>query len=150
MRTAYAKNASQTTDQANVNGRHANIVKGKPAHRLRKTVYFALNRLMNPAVKVLLKCTIRLSIYCRWYAFRNFCTQIYRLLAYGVRISSKASASAGYCYTEKGSSYFLHRKNLDCVRSQLDHNASSACSHNALRPHSARVLSRRKVLFIIL
>ena len=34
------------------------------------------------------------------------------------------------------SSYFLYRKNLeslDCVRLQLDHNASRACNHNALR-----------------
>ena len=34
------------------------------------------------------------------------------------------------------SSYFLHTKNrdsLDCVRLQLDHNAPSACNHNALR-----------------
>ena len=34
------------------------------------------------------------------------------------------------------SSYFLHRKkleSLDRVRLQLDHNASRACNHNALR-----------------
>ena len=51
---------------------------------------------MNPAVNVLLKCVIRFSISCRWYAFPNFCTQISRPLAYGVRVSSKASATAAW------------------------------------------------------
>ena len=86
--------SSQTTREAifNDHGRHASIVKGKP-HRLR-TFYFSLNRLMNPMVDVLLKCVIRFSISFRWYAFPNFCTQISRPLAYGVRTSSKASATA--------------------------------------------------------
>ena len=38
--------------------------------------------------------------------------------------------------SEGSSSYFLRRKNLDsldCVCLQLDHNASRACDHNALR-----------------
>ena len=45
-------------------------------------------------VKVLLKCVIRLSISFRCYAFAYFRTQISRPLAYGVRISSIASATA--------------------------------------------------------
>ena len=57
--------------------------------------FISLNHLMNPVVKVLLKCVIPFSIYFRWYAFRTFCTDISRPLAYGVRISSKASATAG-------------------------------------------------------
>ena len=36
---------------------------------------------MNSVVKVLLKWGIRSSIYFRWYAFPNFCTQICRPLA---------------------------------------------------------------------
>ena len=49
---------------------------------------------MNSAAKVLLKCGIRFSISFRWYAFPIFCTQVSRPLAYGVRISSKSSATA--------------------------------------------------------
>ena len=41
------------------------------------------------------QCVIRVSISFRWSAFPSFCSQISRLLAYGVRISSKASATAG-------------------------------------------------------
>ena len=44
---------------------------------------------------MLLKCVIRFSISFRWYAFPNFRTQISCPLSYGVRISSKASATAG-------------------------------------------------------
>ena len=49
---------------------------------------------MRQVVKVLLECVIRFSIYFRWYAFPNFCTQMSRPFAYVVRISSKASATA--------------------------------------------------------
>ena len=49
---------------------------------------------MNLVVKVLLQCVIRFSISFRWHAFPKFCTQISRPLAYGVRISSRASATA--------------------------------------------------------
>ena len=55
--------------------------------------FVSLNRLM--VVKVLLKCVISFSISLRCYAFPSFCTQISRPLAYSVRISSKASATAG-------------------------------------------------------
>ena len=47
-------------------------------------------------VKVLFMCGIRFSISFHWYAFLNFCTQVSHPLAYGVRISSKASAAADY------------------------------------------------------
>ena len=46
-----------------------------------------------PVVKVLLKCVIRFSISFRWTHFRL--RKISRPLAYGVRISWKASATAG-------------------------------------------------------
>ena len=52
--------------------------------------------------RVLLKCVIRCSISFRWYAFPNFCTQTSRPLAYGVRISPKASATAGQRYVVIG------------------------------------------------
>ena len=43
-------------------------------------------------IKLLLKCAICFSIFF-WYALPNFCMQIPRPLAHGVRISSKASAT---------------------------------------------------------
>ena len=46
-------------------------------------------------VKQNIKCGIRFSISFRWYAIPNFCTQISRPLTYGIRISSKASTTAG-------------------------------------------------------
>ena len=47
--------------------------------------------------KVLLKCVIPFSTFFRWYAFPNFWTQNYLQLAYGVRISSKSSATPELC-----------------------------------------------------
>ena len=64
---------------------------------------------MNLMVKVLLKSGIRFSISFRWYAFQNFCTQISRPLAYGVRISSKASATAD-CIVHNISTNFMKRR----------------------------------------
>ena len=48
---------------------------------------------MDSVVKVLLECVNRFSISFRWYAFPNYCTQIFRPLAYGVRIPLKVSAT---------------------------------------------------------
>ena len=67
-----------------------------------KEHFISLNRSMNLVLKVLLKCAIGFSICFRWYAFPNFCTQISRPLAYGVRISSKASATAELCLLIEG------------------------------------------------
>ena len=47
---------------------------------------------------VVLKCFIHFSISFRCCAFPNFCTPISRPLAYGVRISSKASPTADICH----------------------------------------------------
>ena len=55
--------------------------------------FISLNRLMDSVVKVLLECVNRFSISFRWYAFPNFCTQIFRPLAYGVRIPLKVGAT---------------------------------------------------------
>ena len=49
---------------------------------------------MNTVVKVLLRCVIRFLVPFRWYAFPDFCLQISHPLVYGVRTSSKASATA--------------------------------------------------------
>ena len=59
-----------------------------------KRASFAKNILFHWIWKVLLKCSICFSVLLRWYAFPNFCMQISRSLAYDVRISSKASATA--------------------------------------------------------
>ena len=56
--------------------------------------FISPNCLMNPVVKVLLRCVIRFPISFRWYAFPNYRTQISRPLACGVRFSSKDSATA--------------------------------------------------------
>ena len=53
--------------------------------------FIFLIRLMNPLVKVLLKCVFRFFFFFRWYTFPNFCTQI---LSSGGPTSSKASATA--------------------------------------------------------
>ena len=63
--TAYAKFSlytSQTTHEANDNGSNTRTVKGKCASFARS---ISLNRLMNPVVKVLLKCVIRFFISFR-------------------------------------------------------------------------------------
>ena len=49
-KTGLGLNTSQTIHEANDHGKHTNVVKGK------------LNRLVNPVVKVYLKCVIRFSI----------------------------------------------------------------------------------------
>ena len=56
------------------------------AHRFRRTSFDFAESFDEPA--------IRFSIYFHCCAFWNVCTQISRLLEYGVRISSKASATA--------------------------------------------------------
>ena len=43
---------------------------------------------LNPVIKVLLKCVIRFSTSFRWYAFSNFCSDISRALAYGMRMKA--------------------------------------------------------------
>ena len=68
---------------------------------------------MNLVVKGLLKCYIRFSISFRWCAFPNFWTQISRPLANGVRISPKASTTAG-CDNGDGSGGFCV-----CVRARV-------------------------------
>ena len=90
MRSAYSTpktglglKTSQTNHDANDHGTYASCVKGKRAS-------FTKN------ILVVLKCGIRFSISFRWYAFPNFRTQISRPLAYSVRISSKASATADF------------------------------------------------------
>ena len=119
IRTAYAKkktglglNTSQTRHDANDHGTYTSVWK-ESAHGLRNIFHFA-ECLMNLLVKVQWKSGIRFSISFRWYAFPNFCTQISRPLAYGVRIFSKVSATAdhtspsifmvslGYQYIPKG------------------------------------------------
>ena len=92
MCTAYAKrdsvlSTSQTTHEANNYGRH--ISWKESAHCLGTTFqYFA--ELCDCG-----KGALETRHSFRWYAFRNFSTQISRPLAYGVRISSKASVTAG-------------------------------------------------------
>ena len=90
----YAVNSpmSQTRHEANDHGRYACIVKGKWI--VCEEHLFLMNHLMNPGVKVLLKCVIRFSISFCWYIFLNFCTNISRPLAYCVCIS-KASMTVG-------------------------------------------------------
>ena len=56
--------------------------------------FISLNHLMNLVVKVLLKCSIHSSTSFCCYTFPNCCMQISPALAYGVHISSKASATA--------------------------------------------------------
>ena len=87
MRTAYAQNGTHRSQQV------SNYAWGK---RSRKVHFISLNRLMNPVIKALLKCFIRFSISFHWYAFPHFCTQFSRPLAYDVRISSKARATADH------------------------------------------------------
>ena len=59
----------------------------EPTFRFRWIIWWA-------RLTVLLKCAIRSAISFRCYAFPNFCKRISRPLAYGVRISSEASAIA--------------------------------------------------------
>ena len=55
--------------------------------------------------------------------------------------SNSLDHSGMYCWQfttkkKENAARYLHRKNLDsldCVRLQLDHNASRACNHNALQ-----------------
>ena len=75
-------------------GRGWRVLSKDSAHRLQTTSYSAGSCLMNLVVKVPLNCVIYFSISFRWCAFPNFCSHISRPLAYGVRISSKASATA--------------------------------------------------------
>ena len=91
MRTAYTKGGTRSQHVSNYIW-HVSILKGKRAS-------FAKNislPSMNLVIKVLLKYVISLSISFRWYAVPNFCTQICRPVAYGVRTSSKASATAAH------------------------------------------------------
>ena len=90
MRSAYAKNGTRSQHVSNKTWRKRSwnireYLKGKRAS-------FAKNILFRWIWKVLLKCVICLSISFRWYALPNFRTQISRPLAYGVCISSKATA----------------------------------------------------------
>ena len=66
------------------------------AHHCR-TRFISLNCLINLVVKVLLKCLIRFPISFHGYSFPDFCTQISLSPVYGVRISSKARATAVFC-----------------------------------------------------
>ena len=77
----------------NDQGSYARTATGKRAS-FAKNFFNLLNRLMNPVVKVLLKCVICFSISFRWYTFPSFHMQISHPLAYSVCISSKASATA--------------------------------------------------------
>ena len=91
--TAYAKKKKTGTRSQHV----SNKTWSKRSRNIREYVEvkhasFAKNILFR--WKVLFKCVIRFSLSFRWYAFSNFCTQISRPLAHGVRISSKASATA--------------------------------------------------------
>ena len=78
-------------------GPHLSILKGKRAS-------FANNSLFCWIVWwtwwkwCFLRCVIRFPISFRWYAFPNFWTPISHPLAYGVRTSSKASATAAYLF----------------------------------------------------
>ena len=58
MRTAYAEKET-----------------GRSHNTFANNIYISLNRLMNPVLKVLLKCVIRFPISFGWYAFLNFCTR---------------------------------------------------------------------------
>ena len=86
---------AQTTHEANDHRKQASIVQFKRKAHILCEQHFSilLNCLM--VVKMLLKCTIR-SQYFHWYTLPNFCTQISRPLAYGVRNFSKASATTVY------------------------------------------------------
>ena len=84
-KTGHGLNTSQSTTTEGTREK-ARIVYGQNL--------ISLNRSMNPVLKMPLKCAICFSISFRWYAFPNFCAPISRPLAYGVRTSTKASATA--------------------------------------------------------
>ena len=96
MRTAYAKSGTRPLNCLKLHKRSWKAHKycEWKACIICKQHVSLLNRLMNLVVKVLLKFIICFSISFRWYTFPNFCTQISCPLAYGVCISSKASATA--------------------------------------------------------
>ena len=106
MRTAYAKNGTRSqhfsnkTIDANDHGTYSTRVCERKSRIVGEEHFIWLNRLMNLVVKVLLTSGIRFSISFRWYAYLNFCTQISRPLAYGVRISSKGSVTAAPTHSE--------------------------------------------------
>ena len=66
------------------------------AHRLRGTFYFAETFDEFNGQGAFEMRQSRFPIYFRWYAFPNFCMQISRSLAYGVHVSSNASATAEF------------------------------------------------------
>ena len=94
MRTAHAKkrDTGSTHLKQNMTQKimeHTRACKRK-ARIACEEHFISLNRLINLVVKVLLKCSIRFSISIRWYAFPNFCAQISRPLACGVRTLLKS------------------------------------------------------------
>ena len=89
---ARYQHASNYTNEENDHGRHARAM-CEESESFAKNFSISLNRLMNPVVKVLLKCVIRFSISLPCFAF-SVCKFLEGPLAYGVRISSKTSATA--------------------------------------------------------
>ena len=75
----------------------------------------------------LLAVTQRIQVSSFKFSSFKTCTDLHRLAS---------PIWPGLGQSSKRTSSFLHRKNLDsldCVRLQLDHNASRACNHHALR-----------------
>ena len=110
--------------EVNDRGRHASIVKGKRASFANISVFCSIVWLL---VKVLLECPIRFSTSNRWYAFPNFCTQISRPHAYGVHISSKASATAVTPYL-KTLLYPIYASNLNLIKLEFSPNLEPSFS----------------------
>ena len=84
MCTVYAKNGTRSQHVSNYStGKRSQKAREyceRKACIVCKEHFISLNLLMNPVVKVLLKCVICFSISFHQYAFWNFCTQISRPL----------------------------------------------------------------------